>query len=178
MVISTPDWNGLHDRRLKKQSMVREGKALDNIAFIKARYDLWIWVAIIGVLLFFSVLAILQLAQGEKAEGGIVLGVTGLIALLLWSVLPRGFEIRSDRLRIVLGWPWSLNIPFNNITEVRTASAISALAYPGIRFSTSVRTPVLIRRSKGLSIVVSPQHRQEFIDKVMQAVADYRATSN
>ena len=44
----------------------------------------------------------------------------------------------------------------------------------GLRFSPSVKTPVVVRRSRGISVVISPQDRQEFIDAVNEALSRYR----
>ena len=62
-------------------------------------------------------------------------------------------------------------MPFDILAEVRPARSIDTRAYPILMFATSVRTPVEVKRSKGVNIVISPEDRQEFIEKVQQAVA-------
>ena len=67
---------------------------------------------------------------GNALGGTILMGVTAFNTLIFWLVLPRSYEIRSDRLRIVLGWPFAVNIPFNTIAEIRAARASGR---PGIQ---------------------------------------------
>ena len=126
------------------------------IAQFKPRYDRGLRASIAGVPTVTFTLAIAYLAIGEWDAGVALLGVAIVVCAIYWSVLPRAYVVQSDGLRIVLGWPWGLSLPFGTIDEIRPARFIDALAYWGFRFAPSVRTPVQVKRNRGLSVVISP----------------------
>lgn len=132
------------------------------------------WAVVIGVLLLTLTIASVQVGQGEPVAAAALFALTTFIALLFWSVLPRRYELRADRLRVVMGWPFAMNVPFDTIAEIRPARGIDALAYRGLRFAPSVKSPVEVRRSKGPNLVISPYNRQEFIQRTHQALSNYR----
>ncbi len=138
----------------------------------KPRYDKGLWPVLIVVSLLPLGRAGLFLAADEFQWAWVMLGVTGLALLALWSGLPRAFELWPDRIRIVLGWPWGLNIPLNTIAEVRPAPGV--VPWIGLRawFATSFKTPVQIKRTKGLTIVLSPKNPVEFMGSVRRAQAN------
>jgi hypothetical protein len=140
----------------------------------KPRYDKWLWPVLTLVPLLPLGRASFLVAADEFQLAWLMLGVTGLALLALWSVLPRAFELWPDRIRIILGWPWGLNIPLNKIAEVRPAPGVASLARWGAGFATSFKTPVQIRRTKGMTIVVSPSNPAEFIESVRKALASAR----
>ncbi len=49
--------------------------------------------------------------------------------------------------------------------------------YRELRVAMSIKTPMEIRRSKGLNIVISPQDRQEFIEEANQALSRHQGKS-
>jgi hypothetical protein len=59
------------------------------------------------------------------------------LAALFYCILPRSYQIYTDRLKIVLGGPFRLTIPFANIASVARVDSLSAVASSGIRFTTS-----------------------------------------
>ena len=142
--------------------------------YIKAKYDPWLQAVVGGVPALLLTLGGYFVATGEGWDAAAVFGSAAFTGLLFWSVLPRGCQIRSDGLRVVLGWPFALNVPYDTLSEVRPAGTIDALAYPGLRFSTSVRTPVEVKRSRGVNIVVSPEDRQQFLEEVNRSLTRYR----
>jgi hypothetical protein len=101
-----------------------------------------------------------------------MLGVAGLALLALWAVLPRAFELWPDHIRIVLGWRWDLNIPLNTIAEVLPAKGVAPWIGFRAMFATSFKTPVQIRRTKGMTIVLSPNNPVEFMEGVRKALAN------
>jgi hypothetical protein len=97
-------------------------------------------------------------------------GVTIFYAVLFRLVMPRKYQVYSDKVRIVLGGPFAWNIPFSTIKEVRLASGASAFAYNGVRFATSYRDVVEIRRSKGCNVVISVSNKDVFLEQVSTAM--------
>ena len=97
-----------------------------NVALHSAapRYDKWVWALILSVHMLPLVLAVAMIAQSQFTAAWILFAVTGGIAFLFWSVLPRGYEVWPDSLRILLGWPFALNVPFDTIVNVRPGQAV------------------------------------------------------
>jgi hypothetical protein len=84
--------------------------------------------------------------------------------------MPQRYQVYSDKVRIVLGWPLAWNIPFTTIKEVRSASGAKAFAYNGVRFATSSKGIVEIIRSKGCNAVISPSNKEIFLEQVSRAM--------
>ncbi|MFC1871535.1 hypothetical protein ACFLYF_03950 [Chloroflexota bacterium] len=136
-----------------------------------ARYDFWIKAILGGVLgiLLFSGIALLPV----DTEGALVMfGATLFDALLFHAILPRRFQIFPDRLRIVLGQPFAINLALSNIAEARLSSGNKVFAYWGIRFATSTRCIVEIVRKRGLNLVISPTNCDTFREQLNQTLAD------
>ncbi len=145
------------------------------IAYSGSKYDKWLRAVIVAVPLLMLALGGLSAAQGEESGAAILFAVTPFVLGLFWAVLPRRVEVWTDRIRIVMGWPFSFNVPFDTVSEIRSARARDALIYGGLRFSPSVRTPVEVRRSRGMNVVVSPHDRQQFLENAQRALDSYRA---
>lgn len=110
------------------------------------------------------------LADDDVAAAMAMLVVFGLASLALWSFLPRAYELSPGRLRVVLGGKLGWDIGLEKIENVRPAAGIRAVMRPGALFATSLQTPVELRRRKGMSIILSPEQRAEFIAAVEQAL--------
>ena len=133
-------------------------------------YDLWLKLTLGGILALTFVVGLVLLFE-EPVAAWIMFGATLFDALLLKAILPRRFQIFHDRLRIVLGSPFALNIPLSHIEEARPASGRKALAYWGQRFATATRNIVEIVPRKGLGLVISPTNRDTFLEQLNQAIA-------
>ena len=138
----------------------------------RPKYDGWIWIIIIGVPMVMLGWAAVLTALEEYPAVFVVLGVGAFTALLLWTVSPRSYDLWPDRIRIVLGWGWGLSIPLDTLAEVRPARRIHAFVYRGLRFAPSMKTPVEIKRTRGMNIVISPEDPGEFIKSVREAQAN------
>jgi hypothetical protein len=135
----------------------------------KPRMDIWLKLMLTGIQAIFLVVGIVLLIQ--DTEGAFTMfGVTIFYAVLFRLVMPRKYQVYSDKVRIVLGGPFAWNIPFTTIKEVRPASRASAFAYNGVRFATSSRGVVEIRRSKGCNVVISPFNKDIFLEQVNRAM--------
>ena len=142
-----------------------------------SRYDLWLKLILGGILAYTLVLGIVLLFV-DLMGAWIAFGATAFDALLFTAILPRRFQIYQDKLKIVLGSPFSHSIPLSTIKEVRPASGLKTFAYWGIRFATSSRSVVEIVRSKGLNIVISPTNRDAFLDQLNQALRENTGKSS
>lgn len=131
------------------------------------KYDLWLKLMLGGVLALTLILGIIFIFQDSEVALA-MFGVTLFDALLFKAILPQRFQIYQDRVRIVLGRPLAINIPFSNIRTVRTVSARKVFVYWGNRFATSTHIIVEIVRKKGLGFVISPANGDMFLEQLNQ----------
>ena len=134
-----------------------------------ARTDMWLKLMLGGILVMFLVLGGVLLFQDKEDAFG-MFGVAVFYALLFKMIMPQRYQIYSDKVRIVLGGPFAWNIPFSTIKEVRPASGVSAFAYSGVRFATSSKNVVEIRRSRGCNVVISPSNKEIFLEQASRAM--------
>ena len=132
------------------------------------KYDFWLKFILGGFLALTFVLGVVFLYQDTEAAIA-MFGITLFDALLFKAILPRRFQIFEDRLKILLGGPLAINIPFSNIEEAKPATGRKAFAYWGIRFATSTAHVVEIVRKKGLNLVISPRNDDMFLEQLNQA---------
>jgi hypothetical protein len=134
-----------------------------------ARTDTWLKLMLGGILVMFLVLGGVLLFQDKEDAFG-MFGIAVFYALLFKIIMPQRYQVYSDKVRIVLGGPFAWNIPFSTIKEVRPASGVSAFAYNGVRFATSSKNVVEIRRSRGCNVVISPSNKDVFLEQVSRAM--------
>jgi len=132
------------------------------------KYDFWLKIILGGVLALTFVLGVILISE-DIGAASVMFGVTLFDALLFKAILPRRFQIFEDRLRILLGGPFAINIPFSNIADAKSASGSKAFAYWGLRFATSTHNVVEIVRKKGLNLVISPTHDDMLLEQLNQA---------
>ena len=128
-----------------------------------AEYDSWLKL-ILGGTLSFTLLLGVYLLYVDRTGALICFGVTVFDALLFYAILPQRYQIWTDRVRIVLGRPFSVNLPLSTISEARPTSGAKAFAYRGVRFATSSKTVVEIVRHRSWNFVISPVNRELFLE--------------
>ena len=133
------------------------------------RTDTWLKLMLGGILIILLALGIGLLFE-ETEDAFVIFGVTIFDALSFRLVMPQRYQVYSDKVRIVLGWPLAWNIPFTTIKEVRSASGAKAFAYNGVRFATSSKGIVEIIRSKGCNAVISLSNKEIFLEQVSRAM--------
>ena len=133
-----------------------------------AEYDPWLKLTL-GSTLSFTLLLGVYLLYVDRTGALICFGVTVFDALLFYAILPQRYQIWTDRVRIVLGRPFSVNLPLSTISEARPASGAKVFAYWGVRFATSSKTVVEIVRHRGWNFVISPANRELFLERLAEA---------
>ena len=104
-----------------------------------------------------------------------VMAAAALIdAAVMHAVIPKRFQIFENRLRIILGRPFSMTVFFNDIESIQQAEKDTAWAYTGIRFVTSSKFVIEIKRKSGLDIIFSPSGGEDFLDELIRTKIDYR----
>ena len=136
----------------------------------RAAYDPWLrWV--IAVTLGVTLVPAMAIFPFEPIGTWVLLGTTVFDALLFHAILPRRYQILSDRLRIVLGRPFAISIALTTIREARPAGGMAAMVHWGVRLATSTKSVVEIVRYRGLDFVISPVHREDFLRHLREAIA-------
>jgi hypothetical protein len=135
----------------------------------RPRYDRWFKLLIASIILITLVPAI-ALYPFEPEGTWVLLASTVFDSLLFHAVTPRRFQVYNDRLRIVLGRPFAVNLSLTNIKEARAVTGTEAFAYWGVRFATSKHTVIEIVRYSGLNLVISPSDRETFLLQLNQAL--------
>lgn len=136
------------------------------------RYDKGLWLVFLAVPLLPLGRAGSLVAAHEYWLAFVMFGVAGLATLALWFLLPRKFELWPDYICIVLGRPWRFVIPLEEVMEVLPSEGLRPWAGLGAAFATSFKTPVHIKRSKGMNILLSPENPEEFITAVKDSLAN------
>ena len=137
----------------------------------RAPYDTWLKVVLGGVTLLTLGLGFWLLT--EDIEGAFAMfGITAFDLALFYFILPRKYQVHSDRLTVVMGPPLSLSVPFSSISEVRPAPGRYAMGYNGLRFATSSKNVLEIKRRRGLNMVISPASEM-FLEQLNRAMKDY-----
>jgi hypothetical protein len=135
----------------------------------KAQYDYWL--RFLFLIPFVLVIVAILLANTKEYEGFFVLiGDSAFFVLLFYFITPRRYQIHQDKLRIVLGTPFSINISLSTIKEVKQAKGSKAFVYNGIRFATSSRSVVEIVRNRGMNYVISPKNEDIFIEQLKLSI--------
>ena len=141
------------------------------------KYDLWLKLILAGVLALTLILGVISIYRDTEAAIA-MFGITVFDALLFKAILPRRFQIFEDRLKILLGGPFSINILLSNIAEVKPASSRKIFAYWGIRFATSTSNVVEVVRKKGLNLIISPRNDDMFLEQLNQALQSQSSQDN
>ncbi|MFC2035415.1 PH domain-containing protein [Chloroflexota bacterium] len=135
----------------------------------KSKYDAWMKYILGGVLALTLIPGVVFLFV-DVVLAWVMFGTTLFDALLFRAILPQRLQIFEDRVKIVLGGPFSLNIPLTDIREAHLASNSKVFVYWGVRFATSVKSIVEIVRKEGLSVVISPTNTDSFLEQLNQAL--------
>lgn len=143
----------------------------------RPKYDTWVKLAllfapsIIVVLLFLIHYKLIPSESEYEAKMGENILFASLIVILIlyWLIMPRKYEIHEDRLKIVLG-AFSYSIELKSISEVKRTESWKVLAYKGIRFVTSAKSAVEIKRKRGKSILISPSNPELFIEVLQRTL--------
>ncbi len=126
----------------------------------------WWFKALIVAIMAATFIPGLVIVSHQPLGGWVMLGTMVIEGLLFHWLLPRRFQLYSDRLRVVLGYPFAFSVRLDTIKEARAISAARTLFNTGLRMATSPSHGVEIRRRGGSDLVISPQNRALFLEQV------------
>lgn len=137
------------------------------------RYDGLLKLILVAALLATLIPAIV-LFWYDTAGTLAMLGVTALEALIFYFVMPKRYQLFDDRVRVVLGWPFGMDIRLSDIKEVRASKGSDSRAIRRLKFATSSRSATEIIRNSGWSVVISPRDREVFLERLNEALETAR----
>ena len=145
---------------------------MDSIVYEEApRYDSLLK-AIMVLPVFFIVFGIYYLIIAEVGAAIAMFATTLLMGIIYWAIFPRKYQILDSKFRIVLGGPFSLNVPFDNLeTATKSQGATFGINFPTC-FS-SERTVQIVRK-KGWYVNITPNDPDLFLENLNKALADWR----
>ncbi len=134
------------------------------------RYDVWLK-AIMVLPVFFVIMGVYYLITAEVEAAIGMFALTLLMAAVYWAIFPRKYLILESKIRIVLGGPFSFNIPFDNLETARAPEGVSL----GINFATTFlsKHAVEIIRKTGLKVNITPNNRELFLENLKKALNDW-----
>ena len=138
-------------------------------------YDLVMRVILILLPASFFISGFYYLAFGEMADAVRMLGVALFTSALFWSIFPRRYLIFDDSVKIVLGWPFSINVPFRQIESAR----VSREFFLGVNWCTSIVTAYhveIVRKGRlnMMNIAITPREPNLFVENLSRALSAWR----
>jgi len=101
--------------------MANRLRMIDRFYEHKARYDWWVLLALFAFVVLHVVLIIVFVVAKAALMAWIIAGMLVIYVLLCAVALPRGYQIHSEKLRIIFGGPLAWNIPLVTIDKVLVA---------------------------------------------------------
>ena len=135
------------------------------------RYDVWLK-TIMLLPVFFILMGVYSLITAQVEAAISMLAATLLMGTIYWAVFPRKYLILDSKIKIVLGGPFSANIPFSNLEAARAPEGATF----GINFPTcfSSERAVQIIRKKGWNVNITPSNRELFLDNLNKVLSEWR----
>ena len=127
-------------------------------------------------LVILLVLAVVLMPQGFNSSYSVLLGTLVLMLVVFWCILPRRYVVMDDRLRVDLGWPFGINIYYRNLAEIRSDSCGWRATVNWMTTMDPSRALRLVPKS-GLNIVITPDRRGPFAEKLEKALNAWRQRS-
>jgi hypothetical protein len=114
---------------------------------------------------------------GKDMKGAIaLLAVAVIVAAIYWAVFPRKYSIHSAGMKIILGGPFSFNVPFQNVeSAIKPEGATIGINFPG---SFSSEHAVQIVRIGKMSVNITPQNPEVFMEQFNKTLGNWRASGN
>ena len=134
-------------------------------------YDVWIK-GIMMLPVFFILIGLYFVFTAEIESGTGLFGAAVLMGAIYWAVFPRKYQILDDRIRIVLGGTFTVNISFDTLESAGKQEGINL----GLNFATTfvAQHIVEIKRKRGMNVNITPNDRDLFLENLNKAVYDWK----
>jgi hypothetical protein len=137
------------------------------------RYDVYLK-SIMVLPVFFIAFGIYYLIIAKVEAATSMFATTLLMSAIYWAILPRKYLILDSKFKIVLGGPFSFNIPFSNLETAKEPEGVNF----GINFPTCFtgERAVQIIRKNGCYLKITQNDRALFLENLNKALNDWRGT--
>lgn len=134
-------------------------------------YDVWLK-GIMVLPVFFVVIGLYYVFTAQVGSAIGLFATAVLMGAIYWAVMPRKYQVLDSKLRIVLGGPFSVNIPFDMLETAGKPEGISL----GLNFATTFISDhiVEIKRKKGMTVNITPNDRDQFLENLNKAMTDWK----
>ncbi len=135
-------------------------------------YDVWIK-SLIVLPIFFVLIGVYYVYIKDVPSAVGLFGTGLLMGLIYWLVFPRKYQVMDRKLKIMLGGPFSFNIPFDTLETVGKPEGFNV----GLNFATTFISEhaVEIKRKKGMTVNITPGNRDLFLENLNKAVYDWKS---
>jgi hypothetical protein len=137
-------------------------------------YDAWLK-GIMVLPVFFVLIGLYYLFTAQVGSAIGLFATAVLMGAIYWAVLPRKYQILDTKIRIVLGGQFSFNVRFDNLETAGKPEGVNL----GLNFATTFLSQhvVEIKRKKGMTVNITPNDRDLFLENLNKAVYDWKRES-
>jgi hypothetical protein len=137
-------------------------------------YDVWLK----GIMLlpvFFLLMGIYHLITAQTEAAISMFAATLLMGAIYWAIFPRKYLILNSKIKIALGGPFSVSIPFSNLETAGKPKGMSL----GINFATTFLSQHIleIKTKRGLNVNITPCDRELFLEHLNKALNEWRGNN-
>ena len=138
------------------------------------RYDVW-FKTIMVLPVFFILIGLYSLFIGQVGSAIGLFAITLLMGAIYWAIFPRKYQILDSKLKIVLGGPFSYIVPFDTLESAGKPEGVNL----GVNFATTfiVEHHLEIKRKKGMSVNITPNDRDLFLENLNKAIYDWKRSA-
>ncbi len=137
-------------------------------------YDVWLK-GIMMLPVFFIVIGLYYLFTAQVEAGIGMFATAVLMGAIYWAVMPRKYQVLDSKLRIVLGGPFSFSVRFDTLESAGKPEGVNF----GLNFATTFigEHIVEIKRKKGMTVNITPNDRDQFLENLNKAVNEWKRES-
>jgi hypothetical protein len=136
----------------------------------RPRYDFWLKIILWSCVAIVLIPALFMFDSNMEEAIGLILTAV-FVVIIFWAVMPRKYRIYDDRIKILLGTPFSISISFDTIEYAGVPRRKFTV---GMNLVTSFRNIVEISRKKGMNVNISPSDRDNFLENLNRALDKWR----
>ncbi|MBM4452417.1 MAG: hypothetical protein FJ024_08095 [Chloroflexi bacterium] len=141
----------------------------------KPYYDVWMK-SLMALPALFAVVGAGYMVGKDTKEAIALLAVAVIVAAVYWAIFPRKYSIHSTGMKIILGGPFSFNVPFERVeSAIKPEGATIGINFPG---SFSSAHAVQIVRIGKMSVNITPQNPEVFMEQFNRTLGNWRASGD
>lgn len=138
--------------------------------------DIWLKLILAIPVVIILIPALYSLASNDTRTAYEMLVIVAVIIIVMWLIIPRQYLIFDNKVKIVLGGPFSFSVHFNTIKTARIPKGTTF----GVNFPSSLSSNhvVEIVRNRRLGVTITPNERDLFLKTLEKALSDWKTYQN